>query len=416
MSAAIPIEAGQETALTARAELTQRWPIMLAGLLGVTFGVAALFFYTIGVFITPLEQAYGWSRTALSAGTLMTTMTMAATSPFIGLLIDRVSLRLVAVVSMLGLSAGYYALSNLPNSIGVYFALMITLSIVSAGTTPVVFSRLINQWFDKSRGLALGVAMAGTGVAGAIAPRLLAPYVAEEGWQAGYLALSIAVLCAVPVVGLLIRERPKGRAKAGGGAIAAETGTVFPVAVRAPLFWFVASVFFFAALGTSGLMVHIIPMLTDAGLTPARAGSIAGIMGLAVIAGRVLSGATIDRFFAPYVGAILFTITATGCVAMAFAGVGLAPVAAFLLGFAMGAEVDLIGYLVARYFGMRSYGSIYGTIYAIFLAGAAFGQLGAGWVFDSFGDYTFALLASAVVLVLSAVIAATQLGPFPKRQ
>jgi MFS family permease len=415
MSAAIPMAAGQDAALTARAELTQRWPIMLAGLLGVTFGVAALFFYTIGVFITPLEQAYGWSRTTLSAGTLMTTMTMAATSPFIGLLIDRVSLRLVAVVSMLGLSAGYFALSNLPNSIGVYFALMITLSIVSAGTTPVVFSRLINQWFDKARGLALGVAMAGTGVAGAIAPRLLAPYVAEEGWQAGYLALSIAVLAAVPVVGLLIRERPKGRGKVAAGG-AAETGTQFPEAVRTPLFWFVAFVFFFAALGTSGLMVHIIPMLTDAGLTPARAGSIAGIMGLAVIAGRVLSGATIDRFFAPYVGAILFTITATGCVAMAFAGVGLAPVAAFLLGFAMGAEVDLIGYLVARYFGMRSYGSIYGTIYAIFLAGAAFGQLGAGWVFDSFGDYTFALLAAAVVLVVSAIIAATRLGPFPKRQ
>src|SRR3970040_1047278 len=187
MSAAIPIEAGQETGLAARAELTQRWPIMLAGLLGVTFGVAALFFYTIGVFITPLEQAYGWSRTALSAGTLLTTMTMAATSPFIGLLIDRVSLRLVAVVSMLGLSAGYYALRNLPKSLRVYFALMITLSIVSAGTTPVVFSRLINQWFDKSRGLALGVAMAGTRVAGAIAPRLLAPCFAGEGWQAGYL-------------------------------------------------------------------------------------------------------------------------------------------------------------------------------------------------------------------------------------
>src|SRR3970282_675689 len=180
MSAAIPIEAGQETALTARAELTQRWPIMLAGLLGVTFGVAALFFYTIGVFITPLEQAYGWSRTALSAGTLMTTMTMAATSPFIGLLLGRVSLRLVAVVSMLGLSAGYYALSNLPNSIGVYFALMITLSIVSAGTTPVVFSRLINQWFDKSRGLALRRALGGTGAARGHAPPLARSAVGGE--------------------------------------------------------------------------------------------------------------------------------------------------------------------------------------------------------------------------------------------
>jgi sugar phosphate permease len=155
---------------TAGAELAARWPILVAGLVGVTFGVAALFFYTNGVFITPLERAYGWSRTALSTGTLLTTMTMAATSPAVGLLIDRVSLRLVAVASMLGLSAGYYALSHLPNSIGAYFALMIGLSVVSAGTTPVVFSRLVNQWFDKARGLALGITMAGTGVAGAIAP------------------------------------------------------------------------------------------------------------------------------------------------------------------------------------------------------------------------------------------------------
>src|SRR5690606_18391435 len=145
-----------------------------------------------------------------------------------------------------------------------------------------------------------------------IAPRLLAPYVAEEGWRAGYLALSIAVLAAMPVVGLLIRERPKGRVKAPTGE-APETGVVFPVAARTARFWFISAVFFFAALGTSGLMVHIIPMLTDAGLSPARAGTIASIMGIAVIGGRVLSGATIDRFFAPYVGAILFTITATGC-------------------------------------------------------------------------------------------------------
>lgn len=195
----------------------------------------------------------------------------------------------------------------------------------------------------------------------------------------------------------------------------AEDGLLFPVAVRSALFWFVAIVFFLAALGTSGLMVHMIPMLTGAGLTPARAGTIAGIMGIAVIAGRVASGALIDRFFAPYVSATLFTVTAVGCVAMVFGGVTLAPVAAFLLGFAMGAEVDLIGYLTARYFGMRSYGSIYGTIYAIFLAGAAFGQLGAGWIYDVSGGYAFALLGSAIVLVVSAVLAVTQLGPFPER-
>jgi MFS family permease len=154
-----------------------------------------------------------------------------------------------------------------------------------------------------------------------------------------------------------------------------------------------------------GIAIHIVPMLSDAGLIPARAGATAGILGIAVIIRRVSTGFLIDRYFAPRVAATIFCATALGCLALAEFGVGFAPYAVFLVGLAVGAEVDIMGYLIARYFGLRSYGVLYGLMYTTFMLGTSLSQMGASIVFDNTGSYHLFLMAAAACLLIGSVIA-----------
>ena len=133
-----------------------------------------------------------------------------------------------------------------------------------------------------------------------------------------------------------------------------------------------------------------------------KAAATASFIGIGVIVGRVLVGWTIDPGFAPYVAATVFLLTATGCALLNLGGAQAAPVAAFLIGFALGAEIDLIAYLTARYFGMRNYGFLYGIIYSIFSIGAAAGPAIVGNLFNSFGSYRIALWVMAALLILGA--------------
>ena len=157
--------------------------------------------------------------------------------------------------------------------------------------------------------------------------------------------------------------------------------------------------------------MHLVPMLRDTGMALPQAAAIASFIGIGVILGRVLVGWTVDRFFAPYVASVVFLITAAGCVLLNLGGAQTAPVAAFVIGFSLGAEIDLIAYLTARYFGMRNYGFLYGLLYSMFCIGGAIGPVVVGRLFDSYGSYGVALWVMALFLVFGALTLAS-LPPF----
>lgn len=394
-------------------EFRHHWPIVLGCFIGVTFGIASVFAYTVGIFMKPLQAEFGWSRSAISLGLLLSTLTTALTSPLMGYIADRVNLRRIVILSTLGLAFSFLLFASLWNALWFFMVLMVGKSFLSAGTSPVIYTRVVNQWFDKSRGLALGLVLAGNGVAGALFPRFLAPYVAEHGWRAGYLAIAGLVMVTAPLVWLLVKDRRvHGGAEERARRLSAEAGSVDTrTAMRSPIFWLLAFTLFLPSLGIGGIAIHIIPLLSDAGLSPARAGAIAGLLGVAVIIGRISTGWLIDRFFAPYVAAIVFALTALGCLGLAIYGVGFAPYAAFLVGIATGAEVDIIGFLVARYFGMKSYGLIYGLMYTIFVFGASVSQMIASMIFDRMGYYD-PYLYFATASLLAGSLVATRLPRF----
>lgn len=394
-------------------EFVRGWRVLFASFLGIGVSMVSLLYYSTGLFIKPLETEFGWSRAEIGVGSFISVIVIVLTAPLWGKLIDRLGLRTVTTVTLLIYSSGIYALSQMNGSLTVYYAILIYTTLFGVGCSPVAFTRAVTAWFDRNRGLALGIALTSTGIAGVLLPRYLTPFIADHGWRSGYLLLVALVIIGTPMVWLWIRDHPPELETSDNSGDIKLTGTEFALARRDRNFWIMGAMFFFIALAVGGLIISFIPLLLDVGLSPEVAGGYGALIGASVMGGRLVTGFIIDRIFAPYVTAVIMSLVAAGCLTLAFGDISLAYITAISLGFAMGAEVDLIGYFTAKYFGLINYGTIYGLQYGMFVLGAGISPIIAGHVYDTTGNYDLALIGGAGSL-LCAVILSLRLGPFPK--
>jgi MFS family permease len=403
---------GESTlSIQASAEFARGWRSLVAASVGNGSGLSGLAFYTFGVFVLPLTVAFGWSRGEVSIAASFLIIGTAITAPIIGSIIDRYGARRVGILSMLALAIGYAALTRLDGSIATFYASWLALSLIGGGTTPVVWTRTVNLWFDRGRGLALGLALAGSGVAGVFAPVLTTRVIADYGWQAGYLVIGAFIACiAVPVIALLLQDKPpvviphaQDVAQATNTEVA---GLTLHESLRTVAFWKIAIGFFLVSGVVAALIINLIPLLVDRGLDREQAAKIAGAMGIAVLIGRVGIGSLLDRFSGPLVARVLLALCAVGCFTLTLPDLSHAAVIActLSLGLAAAAEVDLVAFLTSRFFGMRAYGKIYGWQLTAFYIGAALGPLGAGLAFDHFQSYVPTLYFAAASMAFGALV------------
>jgi cyanate permease len=243
--------------------------------------------------------------------------------------------------------------------------------------------------------------MTGIGCTAAVLPPVLAQVIETHGWRAGYYALALVPLCGAILTGLLLPGRLRTVASPRAAeAVVADDATHW---ARSRVFWILALTFAAMSLSFGGLLPHFVPMLMDGGLDPVAAGRIAGEIGLAVIASRLLVGYLLDRLHAPWIAIGICLIAATGGLAYVNYGVAAASITAIALGLALGAELDLMGFLVARYFRLSDFGRIYGWQYGAFVLASGFGPLWVGAVRDAIGNYTPALIASTAGLIVTCV-------------
>ncbi|MFN7173382.1 MAG: MFS transporter [Thermaurantiacus tibetensis] len=386
----------ERQATGAWAEVRRGWQVVLAGLVGVMFGISALPFYTLGVFVRPLEEAFGWSREAIQWGFTVQMLGMLCVAWALGLLTDRWGARRVALLSQAGLGLGFLGIAAV-GSLPQWYAAWFVLALLGAGTSPIAWTRGVAGWFDSARGTALGVMLAGTGLTAVIAPPLVTGIVAAHGWRAGYLALAGGViLLAMPLTALLFRDPPG----AGGAAGRALPGMSRREAFADRGFWIMLLVFFLVTFAVSGLIPTLVPLLMDRGFAAADAALYASLAGAAVIAGRIVAGVLLDRFWAPAVAAVFLLLPAASCLLLASGALSSPPLIALavvLVGLAAGAEFDIVAYMVTRYFGLANYGLIYSQLMMGMLVGGGFGPPVFGRVFDQTGSYTPILLAAAAI-------------------
>jgi len=398
-------------------EFARGWPVLTAAALGVTCGVTAVPIYTIGAFVGPLEQAYGWSRGSIQSATVFAYAAVVFGGPLAGGLVDKIGTRRVAIWSVIGISLAVGSAALLAQSLaGLYLAYTL-IGVLGAGTSPAVWTRAVSGWFDQRRGLALGLTLMGTGIFATLGPRYVTWAIESFGWRGGYLALGIVPLVVVlPAVLLWFHER-KSVPSAANGPAPDNQGLTLPEAMATRPFWIIAVTFLFFSTVISGYIANFIPMLTDTGFSPGAAAARAGLIGLAVIAGRVMIGLVLDHLPAPKVATAVMSLPAIGCFIW---GAGLSgdlgpTAAAVLVGLAAGAEFDLVAYMAARYFGLKHYGKLTGILFSSVIAGGAIGPMLFGFSYDWLGSYRPVLLAGAGVFALAAG-AQLMLGAYPQRR
>jgi predicted MFS family arabinose efflux permease len=233
-----------------------------------------------------------------------------------------------------------------------------------------------------------------------LAPPLLGGAIAAHGWRTGYLILAGTVAVAAVVIAFLLKPR-KSVDRSNDGA---KKGLLLRDAIAGRAFWLMALGFFCVALAAPGLIVHIVPYLTDQGLSASTTAAIASSIGAFLIIARILTGLLLDKFFAPYVAAAAMLLSTAGFLVLALGGARFALIGAVSIGVSFGSEVNLVGYLAARYYGLRAYGEIYGLLYTCLLAGTALSPIAYGFAFDKLGSYHAAIEASALLLGISAVL------------
>jgi MFS family permease len=392
---------------TAAIEFRKGWRSLAGSMLGLAIGVHALPFGTSGLFLGPLTKTFGWTRAEVSFGPTLLFLCLGAIAPVFGTVIDRFGARRVILPGLLALAAFFVVLSRATGSLALYYSLFVAVGIVGVGSATPTYTRIVNARFTAARGRALGIALVGTGLSSAAIPPLLSVAIDTWGWRAGYLALAAVVLSATPMVFLLL-----GSGEGAKAAKSDENGAPFSATLADPLFWSLGILFFLVALAVGGFSGHFVAMMTDRGFRAVDAARLMGAGGLFLIIGRLVTGFLIDRFFAPRVAAVIMVLSAAGFLLIAQSGPEIAIVGLLVAGLAFGAEIDLVSYLVARYFGLAAYGRTYGILYAFVVVGTAISPTAYGWCFDQFGSYVEVLRGAAILLAVAGA-GFLLLRPFP---
>jgi MFS family permease len=370
--------------------------------------------FTFGVFLKPIMADMGWDRGTASFAMSIGGILDALLVPAIGWMMDRWSIRRVALPGLLIYALALSLMGLAPHSL-LIFTLMFTLaSGSSAIQTPIGYVKAIAAWFDRRRGLALGIAMSGVGLGGFVMPQLAEALIERVGWRGTYPLLALLTLViAFPVVAIWIREPRPGEGEHPGLAVATADlpGLTAREAAATTRFWIMLAMFFLAAIAINGPVGHIVPLLTDKGLSPAKAAAMMGLFGLATMCGRLLAGYLVDLFSAAHVAAVLWLAPIAGFVFLSSAAGLLPAIGVILLGLGLGTELDLMAFLVSRYFGQRAFGQLYGFSFMLFGLGSTAGRGVGGFVYDFWHSYTPGLVGAAFALII-AVVLVYRLGPY----
>ncbi len=382
-----------------------RAAVLVTACCGVFVSFASVVIYTFGVFLKPLAGTFHWSRAQVSLAFTLAALTVAVCSPLIGALLDRFPARRIVLTCTLVYGAGFASLGLLTDHLWHLYAVFVLLGAVGNGTTQLAYARVVSAWFDAHRGQALAAVMAGSGLGSMVFPPAAQALISAFGWRMAYLVLGVAILVvALPLVTLFLSEPGKTTSTAAPPITRQSTGR----SLRSAPFLGIAAALLLFSFATNGLNTHWAALLTDGGATPARAAWVLSVAGFAALAGKLGTGFLLDRYRAGRVAAVFLGLCAFGFVILLRPYTwSLAVTSALLVGIGMGAESDVVPYLLTRYFGLQKFGVLYGYTWFVYALAGATGPAVMGAVYDYTGSYHSVLALSLAMVVSAAAIFAT---------
>lgn len=386
--------------------------------IGFLLGVNALVSSTNSNFLAALPDALGASRTAVSGALASSVWLVAVLLPISGRIMDRYGVRAVILPGAVLFGAVYLAMSQM-HALWHYYALQALLAVAVAMYGSLGFAKLISLWFDRHRGLMLGLCVAfGAGLGQTIMPQVSRWMIDSYGWRGGYVGIALIVLIlAFPL--LFIFARPPGPSQeslefAPGEApkIVERIGLLPSEAIRTPTFYLIVAAIMLGSLSLIATLQHAVPMLLERGFDKGLATTAMSCAFFGVIIGEFTTGFLVDRLNTPKI-IIPYFVAALGglLVVHSTTNASLLLPGAVFMGMGMGCEVGLNAYLISRYFGLKSFGALYGMSSAASNFGIGLGVLAMGYIRDHFGSYhnTVYLVGCTMSLSLLCVLF---LGPF----
>jgi sugar phosphate permease len=408
------------------------WSVV-ASLATIMFLSAGLGFYSLGVFIVPFEEEFGWSRGQVSLGIAMATIVSGVMGPFVGMAVERFGARTVLAAGATGMGICFASL-GLTWSLVYLYAMFGLMAVWRAGLMLVPVSQIVANWFQRRRGLAMGITTTGIGFGGLVMAPLCKILISSAGWRFTFFVMGMAIVAvALPLILLVIRQHPADRGLLPDG-VSAEAGPAGSdpgsrpqpdaqaerwsiseaILTRAFIMTTAAIGLGFASVGA--VLLHTSPFMEDRGLAPEVAGLVLGLVAGMGVLGKVSSGYLADRLPPHRVLAGVFLMEAVGLTVLISTD-STVGVAAFVLifGLSMGAVVALQPMVVLHYFGLSSVATIVGAMMAFASVFMAAGPVFAGFMHDLLGNYSLAYLVFISVDCIASLLVLLT-GPRPMRK
>jgi len=382
--------------------------MVVAAMCGAFVSFGSLMVFTFGIFLTALTKQFGWSRGDVSMAFTVTALTVAVCSPVLGRLLDRHGARKVILPCMAVFGVAFGSLALLTNHLWHLYAVFVVLGIVGNGTTQLGYSRVITAWFDERRGFALALVMAGVGTGAIVFPSLAEWLITNLGWRMAYALLGgLILLFGIPMTAAFVRDpvRPAASGEAPGKERGRQAGSSVAEGVRTYAFLGIVAAIVLISLSTNGVIGHLAPLILDRGFSGQQAALAASLLGAATLLSRLGTGYLLDLFFAPRVAATMFFLSALGIWMVTTSHqLWLSYAGATLIGMGLGAEADVVPYLLSRYFGLRAFSELYGYTWSAYAVAAALGPLVMGKMFDRTHSYETTLFVFVAFMAAAGVM------------
>jgi MFS family permease len=393
----------------------RRWLVLLGCFIGMSLAMPAILMQPMGLFLKSMTAEFGWSRTQFSSVISIAALCNALIMPVAGYLVDRFGARRIIVIgTTIGCSC-YAALSQ-ANSYAAFIGILMGTVVAGNLASYPAFMSLAQRWFDKRLGFALAITSTGLAVGVAASSYVIARTIELQGWRAAFLTVGIGAL----VIGLLsatflIRNDAEAMSEevVPEKTVIASDNLSLGDAVRSRDFWLYTVSFALIIFAVVGCNFHLPALLADHGAGSAQIASVVALGSAGSLFGRLFTGIMLDRYSVLRVAGAFFLGQVIGFFLL-MNGLQWALLASFLLGAVQGAEIDVMGYVLARRFGRQAYARVFGMCFGITLVGAIFGPLAMAAIFDRTHSYDLGLLLLPV-FPLSAFILLWLAKPLPKR-
>ena len=388
--------------------------VVVACTVGNGVSVTPMVYTVFGLFLIPIATEFDWSRAGVSFVLFIIAIAGAIGYPIVGRLIDRYGARPVILTGNVLFAASVASVSLVEASRIQFYSAYALIGITAAIPSSVMFTKVIAGWFDQRRGLFLGIAGGlGNGIGAALSPLFVYALISSYGWRAGFQGIGAAIiLIGFPVLYLLLRDPPRDVSRSATEHLEKTAGLSLAEALKTSTFWIILAAIALGAGCMTAIFAHVVPMLLDRGVPAGQATTVLATFSLVTAGWQIGMGYMLDRIPRPWIAAPFYLLALAGLILLqSTSSYPLLLLSGMLMGLGLGTEYGVLPYFLSRYFGIRHYGAISGSMYGVIVLTQGLTPFLMDIVFDVTGNYDIAIIAICIGLVLGAILI-TRLLPF----